>query len=71
MEVFLVIILVLIIYISAIMLISFVRALLCLRKGKAYAKEKFGDTFLSFFLELLNPMNWFLQCRKNGEVQNV
>ena len=60
MKVFLVIILVLIIYIPVIMLISFVRAHFCVRKGKTYAKEKFWDTFLSFFLELLNPMNWFL-----------
>lgn len=60
MKVFLVIILVLIIYIPVITLISFVRALFCVRKGKTYAKEKFWDTFLSFFLELLNPMNWFL-----------
>lgn len=60
MKVFLVIILVLIIYIPVIMLISFVWALFCVRKGKTYAKEKFWDTFLSFFLELLNPMNWFL-----------
>ena len=60
MKVFLVIILVLIIYIPVIMLISFVRALFYMRKGKTYAKEKFWDTFLSFFLELLNPMNWFL-----------
>ena len=60
MKVFLVIILVLIIYIPVIMLISFVRALFCVSKGKTYAKEKFWDTFLSFFLELLNPMNWFL-----------
>lgn len=60
MKVFLVIIMVLIIYIPVIMLISFVRALFCVRKGKTYAKEKFWDTFLSFFLELLNPMNWFL-----------
>ena len=60
MKVFLVIILVLIIYIPVITLISFVRALFCVRKGKTHAKEKFWDTFLSFFLELLNPMNWFL-----------
>lgn len=60
MKVFLVIILVLIIYIPVITLISFVRALFYMRKGKTYAKEKFWDTFLSFFLELLNPMNWFL-----------
>ena len=60
MKVFLFIILVLIIYIPVIMLISFVWALFCVRKGKTYAKEKFWDTFLSFFLELLNPMNWFL-----------
>ena len=60
MKVFRSIILVLIIYIPVIMLISFVRALFCVRKGKTYAKEKFWDTFLSFFLELLNPMNWFL-----------
>ena len=60
MKVFLVIILVLIIYIPVIMLISFVRALFCVRKGKTYAKEKFWDTFLSFFFYFLNPMNWFL-----------
>ena len=60
MKVFLVIILVLIICIPVIMLISVVRALCFVREGKTYAKEKFWDTFLSFFLELLNPMNWFL-----------
>ena len=60
MKVFLVIILVLIIYIPVIMLISFVRALFCVRKGKTYAKERFRDTFLHFFVELLNPLNWFL-----------
>ena len=59
-EVFWIIILVLVLYIPMIILISFVRALFSLRKGKTYAKEKFWDTFLSFFLELLNPMNWFL-----------
>lgn len=60
MEVFWIIILVFVIYISMITLISFVRALFCLRKGKTYAKEKLKDTFLHFFFELLNPFNWFL-----------
>lgn len=60
MEVFWIIILVFVIYIPMITLISFVRALFCLRKGKTYAKEKLKDTFLHFFFELLNPFNWFL-----------
>ena len=60
MEVFWIIILVLIIYVPVITLISFVRALFGLRKGKTYAKEKLKDTFLHFFFELLNPFNWFL-----------
>ena len=46
MEVFWIIILVLVLYIPMIILISFVRALFSLRKGKTYAKERFRDTFL-------------------------
>ena len=59
MELFQIIILVLIIYIPTVALISAIRALIGLRKGKKYAKEKFGETFLLFFFELLNPWNWF------------
>lgn len=50
MEVFWIIILVLVLYIPMITLISFVRALFSLRKGKTYAKERFRDTFLHFSL---------------------
>ena len=46
MEVFWIIILVLVLYIPMITLISFVRSLFSLRKGKTYAKERFRDTFL-------------------------
>lgn len=60
MEVFWIIILVLVLYIPMFTLFSFVRALFSLRKGKTYAKERFHDTFLHFFVELLNPLNWFL-----------
>lgn len=60
MEVFWIIILVLAIYIPMITLILFARALFSLRKGKTYAKERFRDTFLHFFVELLNPLKWFL-----------
>lgn len=48
MELIQIIILVLIIYIPVIVLISGIRALLSIRKGKAYAKEKFKDIFLHF-----------------------
>ena len=59
-EIFWIIILVLVLYIPVITLISFVWALFSLRKGKTYAKERFRDTFPHFFVELLNPLHWFL-----------
>ena len=59
-EVFWIIILVLVLYIPVITLISFVWALFSLRKGNTYAKERFRDTFPHFFVELLNPLHWFL-----------
>lgn len=59
MEIFWIIILVLVIYIPLITLISLLRALLSLRKVKTYIKKSFRDTFLHFFFELLNPLNWF------------
>lgn len=60
MELILIIVCVLVIYIPVIAVISLIRALFGIRRGKAYAKEKFRDTFLHFFFELLNPFNWFL-----------
>lgn len=60
MEIFWIIVLVLVIYIPVITLISLIRMLFSIRKEKIYAKEKFRDTFLHFFFELLNPFNWFL-----------
>ncbi len=60
MELIQIIILVLIIYIPVIALISGIRALVSIRKGKTFAEEKFRDTFLHFFLELLNPFNWLM-----------
>ena len=60
MKLILIIACVLIIYIPVIAVISFIRALFGIRKGMAYAKEKFRDTFLHFFFELLNPFNWLL-----------
>lgn len=59
MELILIIICVLAIYIPVIAVISLMRALFSIRKGKAYVKEKFRDTFFHFFFELINPFNWF------------
>lgn len=60
MKLILIIACVLITYIPVIAVISFIRALFSIRKGKAYVKEKFRDTFLHFIFELLNPFNWLL-----------
>ncbi len=63
MEIFLTILIILIFYLILITVLSLVRALFSIRKGKARAKEKFRDTFwalfLNFFFELINPINWF------------
>jgi hypothetical protein len=58
MEIIQIIILVLLIYLVIILLISFIRALIAVRKGVSYAKKKFKETFWTFFSELLNPLNW-------------
>ncbi len=49
MEIFLTILIILIFYLILITLLSLVRALFSIRKGKARAKEKFRDTFLDLF----------------------
>jgi len=53
------IILVALIYFPIVILLSFIRALVARGKGKEYAQEKFKDIFITFFLEFLNPLNWF------------
>ena len=52
----LLILLVCILYFPLCLLIAFVRALL---PGKKSRKSRFKDTFWTFFLEILNPLNWF------------
>lgn len=58
MEIVQIIILVLLIYLAIVLLISSARALIALGKGAKCAKKKFKETFLTFFSELLNPLNW-------------
>lgn len=58
MEFLLTISLILLIYLSAILLVSFIMALFAMRKGTANAKRVFKDVFWDFFAELLNPFNW-------------
>ena len=52
------VILVVLIYLTAIFVISCVRAIFSLRKGREKAKMVFKDVFWDFFTELLNPFNW-------------
>lgn len=59
MEVLQTIALVLIIYLSIILVISFISAVFAVRKGKNHARIVFKDVFWSFFIELLIPFNWF------------
>lgn len=54
-----IIFLVLVIYLSFVLLISCIAAVISLRKGKKNAKTVFIDVFWSFFTELLNPFSWF------------
>lgn len=51
-----VIFLVLLFYLPICVLIAFVRALLSDGRKR---KENFKNTFRTFFLEILNPFNWF------------
>ena len=52
----LIVILVLLAYVPLCLLIALVRALFAGRQRRASA---FRETFWHFFLELLNPLNWF------------
>ena len=45
------------IYIPAVVVIALLVALIAGRKGNR--KETFKETFWDFFLEMLNPINWF------------
>ena len=58
METIWIIILSVLIYLSIILILSCMRALLALECGKENVKEKFFDTFWHFFIELLDPFNW-------------
>ncbi|WP_300137594.1 hypothetical protein [uncultured Oscillibacter sp.] len=44
-----------VLYFLLCLLIAFVRALL---PGKQCRRSHFKDTFWTFFLEILNPLNW-------------
>ncbi len=44
------------VYLLASLTIAFIRALFSDRKQR---KENFKRTFYTFFLEILNPFNWF------------
>lgn len=46
-------------YLSIVLLLSLLRAFFALRRGTSFAKQKFCETFGTFFLELVNPLNWF------------
>ena len=52
-----VILLVPLIYIPAVVVIALLVALIAGRKGNR--TETFKETFWDFFLEMLNPINWF------------
>ena len=52
-----IILLVPLIYIPAVAVVAFLTALFAGRKGKR--KEAFKEIFWDFFLEMLNPINWF------------
>lgn len=58
MKIIQIIVLVLLLYFLIVILISSVRALLAIKKGKEQVKKSFRETFFHFFLELLNPFNW-------------
>ncbi len=59
MDVFLTILLPLMLYFPAITLISLLAALAAIKNGPQQAKTTFKEVFLDFFMELLNPFNWF------------
>lgn len=59
MEVFLTILLVLLLYILAVAFIALIAALFVRVKGRKNCAQTFKDVFLDFFMELLNPLNWF------------
>ena len=52
----LIVLLVFILYFPVCLLIAFIRALF---SKKHRRKENFKNTFWTFFLEILNPLNWF------------
>lgn len=52
------IVLMLLIYVTLVLAISGIAALISIRKGKENAKRVFKDVFWEFFTELLNPLNW-------------
>ena len=54
-DVILLVILVSVLYLLLCLLIAFVRAVL---PGKRSRRSRFKDTFWTFFLEILNPLNW-------------
>ena len=55
-DVILLILLVCVLYFLLCLLIAFVRAML---PGKRSRRSRFKDTFWTFFMEILNPRNWF------------
>ncbi len=59
MDVFLTILLPLMLYFPAITLISLLAALAAIKNGPQQDKTTFKEVFLDFFMELLNPFNWF------------
>ena len=64
MEIIQIIILVLLIYLVIILLISFIRALIAVRKGVSCAKKKFKETFWTFFSELTLLIGWIFSDEK-------
>ncbi len=57
MDSFWIFLLVPLIYIPAVAIVALLTALVVGRKGTR--KETFKETFWDFFLEMLNPINWF------------